>query len=235
MMSIGRIVAAVCRSPAPVVFLDTCILLDIVRAPLRNKASEVPVARLFLTSLQKIPKTIHLVIGSPTKTEWADHIDKTESECATAINCCNAVTATCGFLAIPAPLPLPRGTEGLPGLLRQLSADLLGAAVTLDLNAAAMRRAITRVIASQLPARKGGTGAKDAIIVEHAVELTKQLRAAAFTGACVFASSNTRDFGEPPSTNLNSALVGAFNPINLLYATGLTATKEILSDAGWVP
>ena len=41
MMAIGRIVTAVTGSPAPVVVVDSCTLLDVVRAPLRNKANEV--------------------------------------------------------------------------------------------------------------------------------------------------------------------------------------------------
>jgi hypothetical protein len=235
MAAIGRIVAAVTRSPAPVIFLDSCTLLDVVRAPLRNRASDVQVARVFLSSVQKAPETIHLVIGSPTQTEWNDHIKSTESECASAIDCCNAVAVVCGYMAMPAPAPLPHGTGGLPALLRQLSADLLSAAFTLDHNAAAMKRAINRVIASQLPARKGGTGAKDAVIVEHAVETTTQLRAAGFGQTCVFVSSNTKDFAAPSSTNLNPALVAAFTPINLLYATSLTHAEAILRTAGWVP
>lgn len=235
MMSIGRIVAAISGSPAPVVFLDSCTLLDVVRAPLRNKASDVQVARLFLTSVQKTPKTVHLVIGSPTQTEWNEHIAKTESECANAIDCCNAVAAVCGYMGMPAPPPLPSGTGGLPAILRQLSADLLAAAVTMDHNASAMKRAINRIIASHLPARKGGTGAKDAVIVEHAVETTAQLRAAGFGQPCVFVSSNTKDFAAPSSTNLNPALLAAFTPINLLYATSLTHAEAILSAAGWVP
>jgi hypothetical protein len=232
---IGKIVTAITGSPAPVLFLDSCTLLDIVRAPLRNKASEVRVARLFLTSVQKTPRTIHILIGSPTQTEWHDHIDKAESECASAIDCCNAVAAVCGYMAMPAPPPLPLGTGSLPALLRQLSADLLAAAVTMDHNAAAMKRAINRVIASQLPARRGGTGAKDAVIVEHAVETTAQLRGTGFGQPCVFVSSNTKDFAAPSSTNLHSDLVAAFTPINLLYATSLTHAETMLSAAGWVP
>ncbi len=172
MTAIGRIVTTITGSPALVLFLDSCILLDIVRAPMRGKASEVQIARLFLNSVRKTPRTIHLLIGSPTPTEWNDHIVKTEKECKDAIVCCTAVADACTHMGMATPAALPEGTGDLPGLLRQLSADLLAAAVTMDHNAAAMKRAINRVIASVLPARKGGTGAKDAVIVEHVVEAT---------------------------------------------------------------
>jgi hypothetical protein len=170
--TLGRIAPAVGGNPAPVAFLDSCTLLDIVRAPLRNKATEVRVARLFLTAVRKNPKTIHLLIGSPTPREWNDHIARTEEECEDAIECCNAVAAACGHMGMAALAPLPTGTGTLPVLLRQLSADLLAACVTMDHQAAAMSRAVDRIIASRLPARKKGTGAKDSVIVEHAIELT---------------------------------------------------------------
>jgi hypothetical protein len=70
MALIANIVAAIVGSPAPVLFLDTCTLLDVVRAPIRNKASEVEFARLILQCVLKVPKTIHLLVPFPVHTEW---------------------------------------------------------------------------------------------------------------------------------------------------------------------
>jgi hypothetical protein len=236
MTALGRIVAAVTSSPAPVVILDSCTLLDIVRAPRLNIASDVRVAQLFLTSVRKVPKTLHILIGSPTQTEWNDHIVETENDCAGSVACCNAVASICTHLgAVPAVAHLPVAVLGLPARLRQLSADLLAAAATMSHNAAALCRAIDRVIASQHPAKPGGKGAKDAVILEHAVEATSKLRAAGFTGTCVFVSSNTKDFAAPNSTNLHRLLAPLFTPIHLEYATSLTHTEAILLAAGWVP
>ena len=234
MTLIADVVAAITGSPAPVVFLDSCTLLDIVRAPRRNKASEVQVARQFLVSVSKAPKTIHIIIGSPTQTEWNDHIDETVNDCTGAVDSCNAIASICGYLALPVVAPLPGGVLDLPRLLRDLSANLLAAAVTMDHNAAALARAMDRVIASQIPAKSGGKGAKDAVIVEHVVETASQLRAAAFAGTCIFVSSNTKDFATSGATNLHPLLAPVFNPINLLYATSLTHAKAILGP-GWVP
>jgi hypothetical protein len=138
-------------------------------------------------------------------------------------------------MALPVVTPLPVGVLGLPMLLRQLSADLLAAADKMDHHVAALGRAVDRIIASRLPARKGGKGAKDAVILEHAVETTTQLRAAAFAGSCVFVSSNTSDFAAAGSTNLHPLLVPAFDPIQLLYATSLEHAETLLLTAGWLP
>jgi hypothetical protein len=235
MTLIAAAVVAVKGSPAPVVFLDSCILLDVVRAPRRNKASEVRVAQQFLASANKAPKTLYLVVGSPTQTEWSDHIGETVDDCTAAVDSCNAVASICGHMTLPAVAPLPAGVLGLPALLRQLSADLLVAAVALDHDAAALGRAIDRVIAARVPAKPGGKGAKDAVILEHAVEMTTQLRKAGFTGSCVFVSSNTKDFAASGSTGLHPHLAPAFSPIQLAYATGLTHAEAILLTAGWAP
>ena len=84
MTLIADVVTTVMAAPAPVLFLDSCILLDIVRAPLRNKAADVQFARLLLDSVRKTPKTIHLLIASPTQTEWNNHIDEAVTDCTSS-------------------------------------------------------------------------------------------------------------------------------------------------------
>jgi hypothetical protein len=158
MTLIADAVTVITRSPAPVLCIDSCILLDIVRAPLRNKRSEIQFARLFLAAVQKTPKTIHFLVASPTQREWTDHITETENDCNTAVNCCNAVASICGHMALPPVAFLPAGVLTLSTLLRNLSADLLAAAVSMDHDAVALGRAVDRIIASTHPAKPGGRG-----------------------------------------------------------------------------
>ncbi|MCI0460407.1 MAG: hypothetical protein L0Z62_25930 [Gemmataceae bacterium] len=236
MTLIADIVTTVATTPAPVLFLDSCILLDVVRAPLRNKPGEVQFAHLFLASAKKNPKTIHLLVASPVQTEWNAHIVERENECMTAVNACNAVASICGHLALPAVAFLPARVLDMPALLRQLSTDLLAACATIDHDATALGRAVDRIIACRHPVKQPySKGAKDSVILEHAVETTAQLRNAGFVGICLFVSSNTTDFANPGSTNLHAQLTAAFNPVNLQYAVSLTHAESILTAAGWVP
>lgn len=235
MTLIANIVHDITANPAPVLFLDSCILLDVVRAPLRGKPDEVRFAQLFLTSVQKNPKTIHVLVGSPTRREWTDHIADTENDCTIAVNACNAVASICGHMGLPPVEPLPVGVLTLSTLLRKLSDDLLAAAGSMDHDASALGRAVDRIIASTRPAKPGGKGAKDSVILEHAVEVTTQLRTAGFTGICLFVSSNTKDFAETGSTELHEQLKMSFNAVNLGYAASLTHAESILTAAGWVP
>ena len=200
MTLIADIVHDITANPAPVLFLDTCILLDVVRAPLRSKPDEVRFAQLFLTSVQKNPKTIHLLVPSP-------------------------VVAA-----------LPAGVLTMPALLRQLSTDLLAACVTIDNDGLALARAVDRIIAYRHPIKQPHSkGAKDSVILEHAVETTAQLRNAGFAEICIFVSSNTGDFADPGSTNLHAQLAASFNPVNLRYAVSLADAEGVLTAAGWVP
>ena len=69
MKSIGSIVKTINANPAPVLFLDACIFLDGVRAPLRNKASKVQYAQVLLRSALQNPPMVHLLIAPPIQTD----------------------------------------------------------------------------------------------------------------------------------------------------------------------
>jgi hypothetical protein len=235
MTLIADIVQDVTVNPAPVLFIDTCILLDIVRAPLRDKPSEIQFAHLFLAAVRKTPRKLHLLVASPTPREWVDHIDEAKNDCTIAVNSCNAVASICGHMTLPPVASLPARVLELPKELKKLSAALLDAAISMDHDAAALGRAVDRIIASTHPAKPGGKGAKDSVILEHALEATTQLRNAGFKGTCLFVSSNTRDFANTGSSKLHAQLTTAFNAVNLEYAVSLTHAESILTAAGWMP
>lgn len=236
MTLIADVVNEITAHPAPVLFLDTCILLDVVRAPLRNKPDEIRFGRIFLDAVQKNPKTIHLLIPFPVQTEWSTHVLERENECRTAINACNAVSEICLHLALPTVAVLPAAVLTMPALLRQLSTDLLNACVTIDQDAAALGKAVSRIVANTHPVKQPESkGAKDAVILEHAVQTTGQLRNAGFASNCLFVSSNTKDYAAPGSTSLHPQLAPLFNTVNLGYAVSLTDAHAVLTAAGWVP
>ncbi len=119
MLSIPTAVAAIQAHAAPLVFLDTCVLLDIIRAPLRDAAATVQAATELSTGAQRLPPTVYLIIGFPTPTEWNDHVDEAITDCNTAVSGVNAIAEIWGFLGMPGiPLlshrPLPVAFEGPP-------------------------------------------------------------------------------------------------------------------------
>jgi hypothetical protein len=198
MALIADIVSALIGNPAPVLFLDTCILLDVVRAPIRDKAKEVEFAQLILQCVQKVPKTIHLLVPSPVHIEWTKNVASGVNDSTAGVTACNSVSAICTLLGLPAVAALPGGVLNMPSMLRQLSADLLAACETIDHNGPAMSRAIDRIVANKHPVKQDSSkGAKDSVILEHAVETTAQLRAAAFRETCIL-SVRTQGISPPP-------------------------------------
>jgi len=236
MPSIPAAVTTIQADPAPVVYLDTCVQLDIIRAPLRNAASAVQAASELLTGAQRVPPTVYPVIGCPTPTEWNDHVEEAVTDCTTAVSSVNAVSEAWSFLGMAGIPLLPVLAMPLPDRLKDLSETLLNAAILLDKDADALSRAIDRVIKAERPAKKGGKGAKDAVILEHAVGLTNALRAVGFGQTCIFVSSNTDDFAISKTTSLHPIVARVFAaPTNLGYAASITAAVAQLKGAGWVP
>jgi len=112
----------------------------------------------------------------------------------------------------------------------------LDTCILLDNDGLALARAVDRIIAYRHPVKQPHSkGAKDSVILEHAVETTAQLRNAGFAQICIFVSSNTGDFANPGSANLHAQLEGSFNPVNLRYAVSLADAEGILTAADWVP
>lgn len=235
MTRIAQIVSDVLSHPAPVVFLDSCSLLDVVRAPARNKADEVRVAQQFLACKNKDPQTLHLIIASPTRQEWEHNVESAAKECLSFVERCDAIALICDCLALSPVARLPAEVSELPKLLRELSASLLSAAIEMDYDAEALKRAAVRIMTPNHPVKMKGTGARDALILEHVLETTKQLRDAKFAAACVFVSSNTDDFSAKLSTLVHPELARDFGPISLLYAISLTHAERELLAAGWAP
>lgn len=236
MPDVAAAAARIRLAVAPVVFLDTCVLLDVVRAPLRNAAGNVEAATEVLTGANRTPPTVYPVIACPTPTEWGDHIDEAAQDCENAVNSIGAVSASCTFVGLPALGPLPAGLATLPDRLKTLSKNLLDASILLDKDGEALSRAIDRIINALKPARKGGQGAKDAAILEHAVSLVDALLVGGFAGRRVFVSSNTGDFATAKTTAIHPDIRSVFDPPrDIHYFVSLSAAVTWLKASGWVP
>lgn len=236
MPSVASAAAQIHGAAAPVVFLDTCVLLDIVRAPLRNAPRNVAGATELLVGVRRNPPTVHLVIACPTPREWIDHIGEAVQDCETAVNGIDAVAACCDFVGLPSLGPVPAGVSMLPERLRLLSKELLDASLLLDKDGDALSRALDRIIAAQKPARKGGQGAKDATILEHAVSLVDALLGLGFAAPRLFVNSNTGDFATAKTSAVHPDIAPAFAaPRDIRYYVNLAAAVAELKAGGWIP
>jgi hypothetical protein len=236
MPSVAAAAAHIKLAVAPVVFLDTCVLLDVVRAPRRSAAGNVEAATELLRGATRNPPTVYPVIACPTPTEWGNHIDQVVQECEDAINSVGAVSDSCTLVGLSALGPLPADLPTLPDRLKTLSKSLMDASILLDKDGDALSRTIDRIINAVKPARRGGQGAKDAAILEHAVSLVDGLLAGGFAGSRAFVSSNTDDFATAKTTAVHPDIRPAFDPPrDIRYFVSLSAAVMWLKASGWTP
>jgi hypothetical protein len=169
MITLAQAVADLIAAPRPILFLDTCTLLDIVRASLRDLTAAVR-AGVELQALVAAG-TVWLFVQDIVPGEWADNLPVARRDGEAGVRAFTATWQLAADLGQPTPpLPvLPPGT--LIDELEQLSRDLLMAADTLDRDHAGMPWVIDRVAAKQKPSSAKGT-VKDCHILGHALRLS---------------------------------------------------------------
>src|SRR5262245_21379131 len=73
--------ARICtEANAPILLLDTCILLDIVRAPVRGDPSTVKTALELANNLSSNHSTIQFAVTSIIVAEWNEHVLRVRDE-----------------------------------------------------------------------------------------------------------------------------------------------------------
>jgi hypothetical protein len=202
MPTIAGAAAQVLAAGIPVLFLDTCSILDVIRAPARNLTHCVEAATELLGMATAAPPTCSLVVGSFVPKEWSDHeqevldllnghLDRMQAQAAHFHGLCTHLGLTIGFSHPQYP------ASGLALRLHDLSHQLLQTCLVLDRESVTMARAFERVaVTRRRPCRKGGE-LKDCTIFEECLEVCRQLGAGGFTRKMVFCTSNTEDYCAP--------------------------------------
>jgi hypothetical protein len=236
--SIAQVVTAFAANPLPVLILDTCVLLDVVRAPARvGGVNTVLAARELLANAQPPGNRIYLAVTEVVATEWRSNLTETRRDAeagASNFLTVNDLVPQLNYLPLFTPAGIPPGlafAAGLAGQLEQLSSDLLGSAACLARDADCLSRALDRVLNQTRPAHKKGKGVKDAIILEHALELSRRL-GSVFAASRYFVSSNTNDFADSPLSRLHPNLRSDFATASLEYAPSLSDAVTQLRTSG---
>ena len=154
MTTLAQATAALLAAPRPVVFVDTCALLDIVRAPLRDLTVTVRAGG----DLQVLAAAgiVRLFVQDIVSREWNDNLPAARRDGEMGIRAFTATWQIAADLGQPAPpLPvLPPGT--LIDDLEQLSRNLLAVATVLERDYAGMSWAIDCVAAKRKPSSAKG-------------------------------------------------------------------------------
>jgi hypothetical protein len=227
MPSIADAVARILTAAHPVLFADTCTLLDVIRAPLRpvdlagcvEAAQEL--ARLATTS----PTQCTLVVASFVPGEWRTHADSQVESVRIHVAEIDEETKRlhgfCDVVGTSPPFPIVEyGPLSLANGLEDLSRRLLDGALHLEPDPACVLRAYERATNYVPPSLKGGE-VKDSTILEECLEVSRRLQSAGFSPKRIFCTSNKSDYCAKGSSRLHPTLAADFLAAGLDIATSL--------------
>lgn len=223
-------VSSFASQTSPILCVDTCSLLDIMRDPTRDTArAHERQASIDLVELAEVGK-LTCLIAEQVKTEFRDHDQAIQDEAETKlkklseqIRRVSDITAVFGS---PQTLDLTHFDEHVPKarLVVQRWLDQLQPVTP---GQDTHRKAFTRVNRNQAPAKRGKESSKDCLVYETYLEAMSQVRAEGFVSKIVFVSSNTADYCENRSI-LKSEIAADFSALAIDYAPNMAAAKYAL-------
>lgn len=221
--TIANLVNIVLANPAPVVLVDTCSSLDLLRACYRDNVQTQTVAAAIrlIAAATASPPTVWLINTDLTTIEFANHVLQVTNELLEHLNWIDdttaALTSAGRFGRNPHRIlnicdrlwafisrrqhsnPFYPAVAALEPSLSSLSQDFQSAFATAVSDPACQARGLGRMATVTAPCRsRGSTNSADCIIIEHFLEFASQLGTAGFTFKRVFVSSNTKDYGKAP-------------------------------------
>lgn len=230
-LSIVEAAREITASSAPLLLLDTCALVDVIRAPSRSNNNCIGSAMELAEKVDATPKRLHLVVAPVIPDEWKEHSTgekmKLEIHIRRSDESVTALRNACDIAGIRAVAPAAKySLLGLPDLLCGIAARLYDAAIALDLDDSCRTRAATRAVRNLPPSRKG-KGIEDCDIVEHYLALCRELKSLAYAEKVVFVSSNTDDFCERDGI-IHTYLLNEFSCVAFTFATNLAWAQSEL-------
>jgi hypothetical protein len=218
-------------NPAPIIFLDTCIFLDIVRSPIRDeiKLNTVSIAAKLLEMASSCPRQIWLVTSETVEKEWFSNIEQVKSETEKSIR--NLQSKRERLLSVANSLTNIDYEYGQVETSINLAESLMGASKSL-LDACVViiperehsAKAMDRVKENIPPASRGKAEPKDCEIFEVFVSLCGDIERDNTVDELVFSTSNTHEYGK----NNKDAIARELNALKAKCAYDLLHAKAII-------
>ena len=212
------------RAPRPVLLLDTCALLDILRAPYRAQVPSgvVQAAASIVKSFDRGAPEVWVITTKLIAQEWRNNVHTVRGELDTHLKRLDRELAKASSSAAQ----LGIGTRfvgptslGLSEHLFNLSEGLLNTSIQLTGTERFHQKAMHRLLHNHAPASKGKGEPQDCLIIEQYLDLSRELRQQAYSEKIIFVSSNTKDYGRPGE--LRFPLAGDFKDHGIEFATSL--------------
>lgn len=221
---------AIALAGVPVLCIDTCSILDVMRDPTRETAK--PHDRQAAIDLLAAAESGRLIclMAEQVAIEFSDHDQPVQDEAernlkrvreqVERINNLSAVFGAPGIVDFT-------HLDDHVGRARAVVGRWLAKLDKVMPSPLAPAKAFARVNAGIAPARRGKESSKDCLVYETYLESVSALRGAGVTTPIVFLSSNTNEY-LTESKVLNPDIATEFGAINLGYAPNMSAAKYAL-------
>ncbi|MFR3727672.1 PIN domain-containing protein [Lacrimispora sp.] len=198
--SFQHLVKELIKKNKKVLVLDTCCILDVIRAIQRNKLSTIESAINIINLYKKEQNDFIIVLPSLILEEWSDNFESVYMESKKYIEKCDEnYKLICQAIQLIFEKQINEVcfvSYKVDDFLKNISEKLLDIGLIVDdkdINECASNAGF-RVRKGIAPAKKGKDSYKDCMIFEETLYLGKLLRDNGFENKIVFASSNTKEY-----------------------------------------
>lgn len=216
----------------PVLCLDTCSFLDVVRDITRETVTESNVnAGLLLLTKAEGKNDFFVLIAQQVVNELSDNEQSVLSESQKSLEKfksqtlrINAVATIFGSTGKVDVSHLDDHIIRAQSILSRWKNVAHLVLSSQDITA----KAFSRVMQPRTPSRKGKESMKDCVVIETYLNIAEKLRALGMTSPIVFASSNTNDYYASNTGALASDISADFKEYDIEYAPNFGAAKHLL-------
>lgn len=227
--SAAEVCDRILAKPKPLFFLDTCVILDVVRALHRESLNKDYFD--YVSKLLKLYQedAVWLVTAEIVITEYMDNIltvvTETEQSIRKMERGLSPLYSVLNSLAVDVPPPLNFSSYGLPSILKGVSEQVLNACLAVQEHEAQIMKARHRVTTNIAPASRGKNEYKDCEIIESFLDVSNKLRQAGFNEVIAFVTSNKSDYGD--LGKLRSPLDTEFDGVKAHYVSNFMHALHI--------
>ncbi len=200
-LTLHEAVVSIIQRDTPIVMVDTCSLLDLIRAPARDGRNQLVWGGYHLA--QKCDQgVVTIVITEEIEREYEKNKPSALTELANFIKSTKdhvkRIQDTLTIIGSPSQLyDETLGCSNLKGDLELLADGLLNRSIVLTHEPLLLIKGYERSTQAIPPSSHGKEATKDCVIIEHFLSLVGSLKERCYRHKTVFVTSNATDFGKP--------------------------------------
>jgi hypothetical protein len=234
MLASAEVARRIVAAPAPVLFVDTCALLDLMRDPTRGtfSAGDIEAALRLLERAERRNDNLWLPIAAQVLDELRDNQANVKLEAGEkirrleeTIHHVQSILAAYGLQTTAIAPTLV--SSNFPDTANRVVERYFSAGLKTRNPRNIEKKAYARMAANRAPSSKGQQ-TKDCAVIESYLSLARQLRAQNFSGRIVFFTTNKKDYSDIANRSLHPDLVPEFAAVNLTYATNFQMAEHQL-------